>query len=66
MEPSKLLSDPDDPQREAYLQRFADQEGRRYLGRFYNDYRGLTPRRGAGPAGAPHAAGRRDGWPSYF
>lgn len=28
--------------REAYLQRFADQEGRRYLNRFYDDYHGLT------------------------
>ena len=43
MQPEKLLSDADDPNREAYLQRFADQEGRRYLSRFWNDYRGLTP-----------------------
>ena len=34
METKKLLADADDPKREAYLQRFADQEGRRYLGRF--------------------------------
>ena len=27
--------------REAYLKRFADQEGRTYLNRFYDDYRGL-------------------------
>ena len=39
----KLLSDVDDPNREALLQRFADQEGRRYLGRFWNDYKSLTP-----------------------
>ncbi|MBO0736063.1 MAG: transglycosylase domain-containing protein [Alphaproteobacteria bacterium] len=39
----ELLSDPDDPNREAYLRRFADQEGRRYLNRFWNDYRGRTP-----------------------
>jgi len=38
-----LLSDPDSPDREAYLRRFADQEGRRYLTRYYNDYRGKTP-----------------------
>ncbi len=44
MEPEKLLSDAEDPNREAYLQRFADQEGRRYLNRFWNDYRGLTPK----------------------
>jgi membrane peptidoglycan carboxypeptidase len=43
VETEKLLSDADDPNREAYLQRFADQEGRRYLGRFWNDYKGLTP-----------------------
>jgi membrane peptidoglycan carboxypeptidase len=42
VEVEKLLSDADDPNREAYLKRFADQEGRRYLGRFWNDYRGLT------------------------
>jgi membrane peptidoglycan carboxypeptidase len=44
LEVGKLLSDADDPNREAYLRRFADQEGRRYLSRFWGDYRGLTPR----------------------
>ena len=44
VETEKLLSDADDPNREAYLKRFADQEGRRYLGRFWNDYRGLSPK----------------------
>ncbi len=44
LELEKLLSDADDPNREAYLQRFADQEGRRYLSRFWNDYRGLSPK----------------------
>jgi membrane peptidoglycan carboxypeptidase len=29
--------------RESYLRRFADQEGRVYLGRFYEDYRDRTP-----------------------
>src|SRR5262249_37670974 len=29
--------------RDAYLQRFADKEGRQYLDRFWNDYRGLSP-----------------------
>ena len=43
IETEKLLSDADDPNRQALLQRFADQEGRRYLGRFWNDYKGLTP-----------------------
>jgi membrane peptidoglycan carboxypeptidase len=44
IETEKLLSDVDDPNREAYLRRFADQEGRRYLSRFWGDYRGLTPK----------------------
>jgi membrane peptidoglycan carboxypeptidase len=40
---SQLLHDRDDPQRMAYLHRFADQEGRRYLDRYWRDYHGLTP-----------------------
>jgi membrane peptidoglycan carboxypeptidase len=40
---SQLLHDRDDPRRMAYLRRFADQEGKRYLDRFWRDYRGLTP-----------------------
>jgi membrane peptidoglycan carboxypeptidase len=40
----KLLSDPDDPMRETYLRRFAQQEGRVYLYRFWKDFRGLSPR----------------------
>ncbi len=40
---SELLNDHDDPARMAYLRRFADQEGRVYLDRFWHDYRGLTP-----------------------
>lgn len=35
-----VLTDRQDPGREAYLRRFADQEGREFLGRFYADYRG--------------------------
>ena len=37
IETEKLLSDGDDPNREAFLRRFADQDGRRYLGRFWNE-----------------------------
>ena len=37
-----LLNNPDDPQREVYLARFADQEGKEYLGRFYKIYRNLN------------------------
>jgi len=34
-----LLADADDPRRAEYLARFADREGREFLGRFYNKYR---------------------------
>jgi membrane peptidoglycan carboxypeptidase len=40
---SELLSDHYDPTREAYLSRFAAQEGRAYLDRFWHDYHGRTP-----------------------
>ncbi|HTZ37397.1 MAG TPA: transglycosylase domain-containing protein [Stellaceae bacterium] len=43
VELSRLLNDPNDPDREAYLQRFADADGRRFLYRFYRDFRGLNP-----------------------
>ncbi|MBI3145922.1 MAG: penicillin-binding protein [Pseudogulbenkiania sp.] len=38
----KLLSDPDDPRRLAYLQRFADREGRAFLRGFYQKYHGRS------------------------
>ena len=38
-----VLGDRENPAREDYLRRFADQEGRAYLDRFYREYRGLTP-----------------------
>ena len=38
-----LLSNPEDPARQAYLERFAKAEGLRYLKRFYNDFKSLTP-----------------------
>jgi membrane peptidoglycan carboxypeptidase len=37
------VADADNPARQGYLQRFADQEGRVYLGRFWNEYRSLSP-----------------------
>ncbi|HTV44244.1 MAG TPA: transglycosylase domain-containing protein [Stellaceae bacterium] len=40
---SRLLSDPDDPERMIYLWRFADREGQEYLDRFWHDYHGRTP-----------------------
>jgi membrane peptidoglycan carboxypeptidase len=40
---TKLLTDPNNPARNAYLNRFAAQEGQGYLYRFYKDYHSLTP-----------------------
>lgn len=34
----ELLEDPDQPARQEYLERFADNEGRTYLNRYINDY----------------------------
>ena len=39
----EVLQDDNDPARKAYLARFADQEGKVYLSRFYAKYRGKTP-----------------------
>jgi membrane peptidoglycan carboxypeptidase len=38
-----LLDDADDPKRQEYLARFADQEGSVFLRRFYRKYQGLVP-----------------------
>lgn len=38
-----LLDDDADPRRQAYLERFAEQEGREYLRRFYRKYQGRPP-----------------------
>jgi membrane peptidoglycan carboxypeptidase len=38
-----VIRNDDDPARSAYLARFADQEGRVFLWRFYQKYRGQTP-----------------------
>ena len=38
-----LLEDPADPRRERYLARFADKEGRAFLGRFHVKYSGRSP-----------------------
>ena len=38
-----LLADADDPRRAEYLARFADREGKEFLGRFYNKYKGKSP-----------------------
>ncbi len=42
VEVDKLLADPDNPQREAYLHRFVDADTRRFLTRFYRDYKDLN------------------------
>ena len=39
---ASLLKDADDPRRAQYLARFADKEGREFLHRFYQKYRGKT------------------------
>ncbi len=38
-----VLEDWDNPARQKYLARFADEEGKVYLSRFYAKYRGQTP-----------------------
>jgi len=38
----EILTNPDDPARQRYLARFADAEGREFLRRFYEKYRGKT------------------------
>ncbi len=38
----EMLEDVTDPERKQYLTRFANKEGREYLGRFYLNYRGLA------------------------
>jgi membrane peptidoglycan carboxypeptidase len=38
-----LLADADDPRRAEYLARFADKEGREFLAKFWNKYKGKTP-----------------------
>jgi membrane peptidoglycan carboxypeptidase len=38
-----LLADADDPRRAEYLSRFADREGREFLAKFWNKYKGKTP-----------------------
>ncbi|HEY3827367.1 MAG TPA: transglycosylase domain-containing protein [Bryobacteraceae bacterium] len=41
--PPTVLTDPDDPARKRYLDRFADLEGRTFLRHFYEKYAGETP-----------------------
>jgi membrane peptidoglycan carboxypeptidase len=40
---AEMLADRNNPQRQVFLSRFADQEGRRFLSRFYREYQGKTP-----------------------
>jgi membrane peptidoglycan carboxypeptidase len=39
---ARIMADPSDEVREAYLRRFADQEARKFVARFYRQYRGLN------------------------
>lgn len=39
-----ILTNPNCPQRAQYLARFADKEGKEFLSRFYQRYRGMNPR----------------------
>src|SRR5262249_5924760 len=39
---SALLSDKDNPERQEYLARFADKEGREFIARFYRKYQGKS------------------------
>lgn len=39
---AEALTDPDSPQRQIYLQRFADREGKLFMGRFYSKYKNKT------------------------
>lgn len=39
---TKLLEDVNDPGRQEYLERFADREGKIFINRFYNKYRGKS------------------------
>lgn len=39
----EIFSNPEHPLRRRYLERFADQEGRLFLSRFYEKYRGQSP-----------------------
>lgn len=39
---AQILSDPKDPGRKEYLAKFADEEGKLFLGRFYKKYKGLS------------------------
>lgn len=40
---ARWLDDPADPRRQDYLERFADQEGKAYLRRFYTKYQNKSP-----------------------
>ncbi|MDQ2802665.1 MAG: transglycosylase domain-containing protein [Pseudomonadota bacterium] len=39
----RMLADPQDVARDSYLRRFADEEGRKFVNRFYDEYRALGP-----------------------
>ncbi|HYZ23834.1 MAG TPA: transglycosylase domain-containing protein [Rhodopila sp.] len=40
---ARIMADRSDKVRQAYLRRFAEEEGRKFVSRFYHQYRGLNP-----------------------
>lgn len=68
---AQLLADADDPRRQAYLARFADNEGKVFMAKFWNKYKGKTPAEvqallfsGVRPAASKLAAAHRTMFPS--
>lgn len=56
----RILDNPADPARKLYLARFADQEGKLFLGRFWEKYRGEPPDQALNTlAGGIHATPKR-------
>ena len=43
VEAARMMADPQDAARETYLRRFADEEGRKFVNRFYDEYHTLDP-----------------------
>jgi len=67
---AQLLADADDPRRQTYLARFADNEGKVFLAKFWNKYKGKTSQEvvdllfsGVRPAASKLAAAHRTVFP---
>ncbi len=57
IEVKRLLADPDNPRREEYLQRFVEADSRRFLYRYYRDYKRPQQRRGGRGPGRSRRGG---------